>query len=204
MYVGIMPSGKTKAMMEVRTIAAILQRVHMMDLPFEVKDKFWTLSVYFNSLRDLSKCMTLVDDDVKDFIRRTAQRFGRRNTARPIGSADELTSRISTTQLNETLEKLEQLQYSKSNQEDKKYPINVLLATNMISVGVDVARLNVMLLVGQPKLTSEYIQASSRIGRTYPGVAFTLYDGAKAVIDHTMNNLWPIMSPFINMWSRLV
>jgi hypothetical protein len=180
LYVGIMPSGKTKAMMEVRSIAAILQRVHMMDIPHEVKDKFWTLAVYFNSLRDLSKCMTLVDDDVKDFIKRTAQRFGRRDLVRQIGSAHELTSRISTSELNETLEKLEQLVFSEENQRDRKYPINVLLATNMISVGVDVARLNVMLLVGQPKLTSEYIQASSRIGRTYPGVAFVLYDGAKS------------------------
>lgn len=180
LYVGIMPSGKTKAMMEVRSIAAILQRVHMMELPYEVKDKFWTLAVYFNSLRDLSKCMTLVDDDVKDFIRRTAQRFGKRKLVRQIGSAHELTSRVSTTELNETLQKLEQLEYTESNQLEKKYPINVLLATNMISVGVDVARLNVMLLVGQPKLTSEYIQASSRIGRTYPGVAFVLYDGAKS------------------------
>lgn len=179
-YIGIMPSGKTKAMMEVRSIAALLQRVHMMDVPHEVKDKYWTLAVYFNSLRDLSKCSTLVDDDVKDFIRRTAQRFGNRRLARPTGAADELTSRISTSQLNETLEKLEQVVYSEKNQKDKKYPINVLLATNMISVGVDVARLNVMLLVGQPKLTSEYIQASSRIGRTYPGVAIVLYDGAKS------------------------
>ncbi|WP_274362913.1 helicase-related protein [Paenibacillus thermotolerans] len=179
-YVGIMPSGKTKAMMEVRSIAAILQRVHMMDIPYEVKDKFWTLAVYFNSLRDLSKCSMLVDDDVKDFLRRTAQRFGNRSLTRRTGSADELTSRISTSQLNETLEKLEQVVYSEENQREKKYPINVLLATNMISVGVDVARLNVMLLVGQPKLTSEYIQASSRIGRTYPGVAFVLYDGAKS------------------------
>ncbi|MCA1292221.1 helicase [Paenibacillus sp. alder61] len=179
-YIGIMPSGKTKAMMEVRSIAAILQRVHMMNVPYEVKDKYWTLAVYFNSLRDLSKCSTLVDDDVKDFIRRTAQRFGNRKLARPTGAAYELTSRISTSQLNETLEKLEQVVYSEENQKDKKYPINVLLATNMISVGVDVARLNIMLLVGQPKLTSEYIQASSRIGRTHPGAAFVLYDGAKS------------------------
>lgn len=180
LYVGLMPSGKTKAMMEVRSIATLLQRVHMMNIPYDVKDKFWTLAVYFNSLRDLSKCSTLVDDDVKDFIRRMAYRFGRRNIARPTGSADELTSRISTSQLNETLEKLELLVYSEANQAAKKYPVNVLLATNMISVGVDVSRLNVMLLVGQPKLTSEYIQASSRIGRRYPGVAFVLYDGAKS------------------------
>jgi len=178
-YIGLMPSGKTKAMMEVRTIAAILQRVNMMKLPDEIKDKFWTLAIYFNSLKDLGKCSTLLDDDVKDFIKRTAYRFGL-GRGRIIANAAELTSRVSTSELNETLEKLERLEYSKSNIEEKRYAVNTLLATNMISVGVDVARLNVMLLVGQPKLTSEYIQASSRIGREYSGVAFTLYDGAKS------------------------
>lgn len=180
LYVGIMPAGKTKAMMEVRTISTVLQRVYMMPYEDEIKDKFWTLATYFNSLRDLGKCATLVDDDVKDNIRRMAYRFGRRNAARPTGSASELTSRVSTTQLNETLEKLEYLTYSAENQKNKKYAIGVLLATNMISVGVDVDRLNIMLLVGQPKLTSEYIQASSRIGRTFPGIALTLFDGSKS------------------------
>lgn len=179
-YIGLMPSGKTKAMMEVRSIAALLQKIHSMDLSDEIKDKYWTLTVYFNSLKDLGKCSTLVNDDVKDFIKRTVFRLGTAKDARMIAGTDELTSRVTTTRLNETLDKLEKVVYSKENFESKRYPSNVLLATNMISVGIDVARLNVMLLVGQPKLTSEYIQASSRVGRSYPGVAFAMYDGSKS------------------------
>ena len=177
-YVGIMPSGKTKAMAEIRAMAALLQKAYTMDLADEVKDKLWTLTVYFNSLKDLGKAATLVDDDVKDFIVRTANRMF--TTRRLIISADELTSRVSTTELNETLDKLEKIEYSKENIEAKRYASNVLLATNMISVGIDVARLNVMLMLGQPKLTSEYIQASSRVGRSYPGVAFIQYDATKS------------------------
>ena len=76
-YVGLMPSGKTKAMMEVRSIAALMQEINTMDLPDDIKDKFWTLTVYFNSLKDLGKCSTLVDDDVKGLlIKRTAYRLG--------------------------------------------------------------------------------------------------------------------------------
>lgn len=177
-YVGIMPAGKTKAMTEIRMMAALLQKVFTTDWAEEIKDKFWTLTVYFNSLKDLGKASTLVDDDVKDFIIRTANRMfeGRRL----IVSADELTSRVSTTELNETLDKLEKIEYSKANADAKRYASSVLLATNMISVGIDVARLNVMLMVGQPKLTSEYIQASSRVGRSYPGVVFVQYDATKS------------------------
>lgn len=181
-YIGLMPSGKTKAMMQIRVIAALLQKINTMKLSDEVKDAFWTLTVYFNSLKDLGKCSTLVEDDIKDFVKRIAFRCGTNLDARRFTTADELTSRISTTQLTETLDKLSTVKYSSeaSTEKKKKYPVNVLLATNMISVGIDVDRLNVMLLVGQPKLTSEYIQASSRIGRSFPGVAFIQYDGTKS------------------------
>ncbi len=177
-YVGIIPSGRTKAMTEIRVMAALLQKAFTMPLPDDVKDKIWTLTVYFNSLKDLGKASTLVEDDVKDFIIRTANRMFTKR--RLIVNSDELTSRVSTTELNETLDKLEKIEYSKENIEAKRYASNILLATNMISVGIDVARLNVMLMVGQPKLTSEYIQASSRVGRSFPGVVFVQYDATKS------------------------
>ena len=181
-YVGLMPSGKTKAMMEIRSMAAMLQKAKDMDVSDEVRDKLWTLTAYYNSLKDLGKAATMVDDDVKDFMKRMCYRLKSNAEVRKIGTADELTSRVSTTQLNQTLDKLEKNKYSTENMKKHlpPYPCNVLLATNMISVGIDVARLNVMLLVGQPKLTSEYIQASSRIGREFPGVAFIMYDGGKS------------------------
>ena len=111
LYVGLMPSGKTKAMMEIRSIASLMQCIHRMSLPDEIKDKFWTLTTYFGSLRDLGKCRTLAEDDIKDAITRQAQRLGTKQNARRFYSPDELTSRASTTELNETLDKLEKTQY---------------------------------------------------------------------------------------------
>ena len=180
-YLGIMPSGKTKVMLQARATAVALQYVYQLDCPDDEKDQFYTLAIYFNSLRELGKASSVVADDVKDFIKRiTFRQIVNRHSSRNIGSPYELTSRVSTSELNDTLDKLEHDTYSKENIEKKKYPVNVLLASNMISVGVDVSRLNLMFLQGQPKAVSEYIQASSRIGRKNPGLAVTLYDASKS------------------------
>ena len=176
MYIGISPSGKTKAMLETKVISTLLQYVSMLDVDDNIKDQYWTLTAYFNSLRDLGKCSGLVDDDIKDFMKRLCRRVATDRIIRPIAIAEELTSRVPT----KRLKKLENTTYSKENQAARIYAINVLLATNMISVGVDVERLNLMTVVGQPKLTSEYIQATSRVGRKYPGLVCVLYDATKS------------------------
>ena len=177
-YVGFMPSGKTRAMLEVHAVAALLQCIAAADLPEEVKDKFWTLTVYFNSLKDLGSASSLIADDVTDKMRDIAMRLGmpRRTPLR----MNELTSRVSMTELGETLDQLERITYTAANRQRHRYASDLVLATNMISVGIDVARLNVMLMEGQPKLTSEYIQASSRVGRSHPGLVFVQYDAARS------------------------
>ena len=129
-----------------------------------------TLVGYFNSLRELGGMRRLVEDDVAEPA--VPHRRGRAAGGLII---EELTSRKSASDIPATLDQLgvERLsQEKRTPAKEGRYaplPIDVLLATNMISVGVDVPRLGLMVVAGQPKSTAEYIQATSRVGRAVPG-----------------------------------
>ena len=144
-----------------------------------------TLVGYFNSMRELGGMRRLVDDDVQTRLKKMDQRG---LAVRLLDSVDELTSRKDSTDIPDVLDHLEVAFDPQTEAKRKemakqghfkdmpKRPLDVLLATNMVSVGVDVQRLGLMVVAGQPKTTAEYIQATSRVGRKFPGLVFTVYN----------------------------
>ncbi|RKH12633.1 helicase [Corallococcus sp. CA053C] len=147
-------------------------------------DPYLTLVGYFNSLRELGGMRRLVEDEVRrlvmDRARRRPEDFGTEEEhpwyqGRTIrGEPTELTSREKTADIKAAKNRLELVH-------GQPRSIDVVLASNMISVGVDIDRLGLMVVAGQPKTTSEYIQASSRVGRNAnkPGLVVTCLNAAK-------------------------
>ena len=132
------------------------------------RDPYWTVIGYYGTTRELGQAATWADSDIKE---RLFQKYRSCDgkISRYLNRFVELTGRIDATEVREGLEGLK-VGYP------SKQAIDLCLATNMISVGLDVPRLGVMVVAGQPKETSEYIQASSRIGRgTAKGMVFVMY-----------------------------
>lgn len=179
MYVGIMPSGKTPTTTQVRLYTVLLESSKFINASEETIDKYWTIVGYFNSIRELGKTSNLIKDDIASNIVRYMRRLLKSDKIRYASIAQELTSRVQSTEIVKILKNLENKYTEEVDYNHNSRPIDVLLASNMISVGVDVSRLDLMVVCGQPKQTSEYIQASSRVGRKYPGLVFTLYNQSK-------------------------
>ena len=179
-YTGIFASAlPSHATAQVRVLSALLQSVKSIPSADEkLRDPYWTVLAYFNSIRELGHAATLIRADIREYMNSIWIRKGIKGEERRFINSDiELTSRINS---NDIPERLEQL--LKSWKGDKsEYPVDVCLATNMISVGVDIPRLGLMTVIGQPKTTSEYIQATSRVGRSKngPGIVFTIYNCSK-------------------------
>ena len=156
-YLGVMGQGHTPVTTTVHVMAAM---VHAGGVVSD-GDEYWTLVAYHNSKRELGKTMTLAKDDVPARIKVIAQEdpdSGQREDQRQCHEVVELSGSLKGYQVPKVLDRM---QASRGSAD----AIDVLPCTNMISVGVDVERLNSMLILGQPKMSSEYIQASSRVGR---------------------------------------
>ncbi|HWM93832.1 MAG TPA: helicase-related protein [Thermoanaerobaculia bacterium] len=183
-YVGVFPAAASSPVTaHVRVTAALLQGIRLVSLPESLdesaRDPYWTLVQYFGSLRELGRASSLMEDEVPEYLDAMGRRLGLKGAERRwLGRPFELTSRRGPSEIPEILEHLE-ISYPAADH--GRRPLDTLLATNMISVGVDIGRLGLMLVVGQPKTTSEYIQASSRVGRTVraPGLVVTLYNTGK-------------------------
>jgi hypothetical protein len=144
-----------------------------------------TLVGYFNAMQELAGMRRLCEDDIRTRLGKTDRRGLARRSLGP-ESIQELTSRLAGTDIPAKLDAMERVfdpvQAERRRRRDPKAagrPIDVLLATNMISVGVDVRRLGLMVVAGQPKTTAEYIQATSRVGRAKPGIVCTVYNWAR-------------------------
>jgi hypothetical protein len=186
LYVGVNASGSSSKTLLVRVYAALLHAGldHLVDPDIAKSgDPYGTLVGYFNSMRALGGSKRLVEDDVTlrrlyYLARRDKSEFSReRLNQRFISEPKELTSRLASWQIPSLLKQMDvTFPRPKKGEKNKVYPVDVLLATNMISVGVDIDRLGLMVCTGQPKTTAEYIQATSRVGRQHPGLVVTMYN----------------------------
>lgn len=176
LYLGFMPTGSSSFVTGlVRAFAALFEGAHEIDATDDIKDGYWTLIQYYNSNRELGRGVTFLQQDIPEWMNVRARADGR--WARSLYEFNELTGRKNSDEIPKILEALS---IKKSKDKNQK-PFDSVLATNMISVGVDVPRLGLMAIVGQPKTTSEYIQASSRVGRgSAPGLVLACYNPSKA------------------------
>ena len=172
LYVGVMAQGHTASTSTVHVGAAALQAPKEICDDDSLRDAYWTAVAYHNSLRELGRTVTIARDDIPARLEHLTKDDARRRRLND-DSVVELTSNIPRAAQPRLLERL-----GKGFKEPGC--ISFLATTNMLSVGVDVPRLGLMIMNGQPKTTSEYIQATSRVGRRHvPGLVVTLFRSTK-------------------------
>lgn len=172
LYMGVAAQGRGPKLVFLRaltTLVSIAQAEYEAAGPAvpNPADPYMTALCYFNALRELGGARRIVEDEVRDRAGRYgSERLRISPSTRPFRDRKlkeplELTSRVSTDKVAEAKQRLE------AEFTGKGEPVDVALATNMISVGLDITRLGLMLVQGQPKTAAEYIQATSRVGRDH-------------------------------------
>jgi hypothetical protein len=178
LYLGLMPQALSQMSATVSAASPLIEIPAMLDRlgnPGVSRDAYWTAVMYHNSLRELGRTGTLVVDDVNARLEPRAERLGHDLRIVRAGRVLELTSRRGPEELPNDLREL------RRSVDNSDQAVDVVLSSNMLSVGIDIPRLALMLMVGQPKTTSEYIQATSRVGRgKVQGVVTTLFRSNRA------------------------
>ncbi|MCL6562011.1 MAG: hypothetical protein K6U87_03280 [Firmicutes bacterium] len=175
LYVGVYaPALRSMQSLEVWTIAGLLEAANQ--LPEEQRDAWWTVLAFFNSLRELGTTISLLQSDIPDHLKAIGNRLGIRwSEIRRVSNILELTSRLRSGEISGAITSLE-------TPYGVKGVVDVCLASNIIEVGVDIDRLSLMVVAGQPKTTSQYIQVTGRVGRRWterPALVVTLYNASK-------------------------
>jgi hypothetical protein len=132
-------------------------------------DRFWTLVGYFNAIRELAGAVALARQDIIQRLGSIAANPRQLEAHEPM----ELSSRANSMELPGMLD---QLSVSLGSGRD---PSNVVVTTSMFGTGVDIERLGLMVVHGQPKTTSAYIQATGRVGRQKGGLVVAFYRAAR-------------------------
>lgn len=250
LYLGFQPSGNTNTVAQIRLISLLMQLIPTIPEKNSLMDFYYPIVVYFNTLKELGKFRTLLEDDIVAYRNFLSKKFGNYFIPFAPDRCNELSSAMNADDITLSLEILEknklknlndddlaQLLFSKGirqssdikylsfdkgegknnfmrlfnnldtfnklgleydisdenknfdnfvskirnilGDEDSYNVSNIVSATNMISVGIDIPRFNVMQITGQPKSHSEYIQASSRVSREKPGLVITTANPSK-------------------------
>ena len=176
-YVGVMAPGRGPITPTTRIWASMLQESQAIRGSGPIDDElkyFWTLVGYFNAMRELAGIRAGYEQDIPAYVNIIASRKGQ--TTRPLSQLEaiELHSNIpDKTNISAILDRLE------------KESMDAVFATSMFGTGVDVDRLSQMIVHGQPKTTSNYIQATGRVGRKKGALVVTFLRSTRSRdLDH--------------------
>jgi hypothetical protein len=163
---------------QVRAFSSVLFRARSLEAA--KRDPWWSLMVFFNSMRELGGASTLFSSDIRSRLKFLFNRAGvAPKERRYLNIVEELTSRLSQSEITEMMDRLA-MPYT---EDGKKKALDACLASSIIEVGIDIDRLSLMGVVGQPKTTSQYIQVTGRVGRRWwerPGLILTIYNPSKS------------------------
>lgn len=195
-YIGIMPTGRTQMTTQMRLTAiifvhrAIFEIAHLNYDDYEkVADNYYSVISYFNSLKEVGKTDALFYIEYVKYLRRLYKRVLRNGNLMECFYAgdlveSEISGRLSASDVNKTFAEVAKhwtLENRLPHKEEEKWqratlPPDYILATNMISVGLDVSRFNTIIMNSMPRNIAEYIQASSRVARSVQGLVITSHN----------------------------